>query len=139
MDLVREQIRIAAGEHPGLRQEAVQLSGHAIECRVNAEDPETFAPNPGHITLWIPPGGVGVRVDSHVAAPCTIPPFYDSLIAKIIVHGQDRAQAIDRMRRALSECRVEGVRTTLPFHLRLLTDPAFLAGEFTLPTLEHVL
>ena len=139
LDLVKLQVRIAAGEHLPFRQEEVVLRGHAIECRVNAEDPETFAPNPGRITLWLPPGGVGVRVDSYIAAPCTIPPFYDSLIAKIIVRGQDRAEAIDRMRRALTECRVEGVRTTIPFHLRLLTDPAFLAGEFTLPALEHVL
>ena len=139
IDLVREQIMIAAGEHPGLRQEDIQLRGHAIECRVNAEDPETFAPSPGTITAWLPPGGVGVRVDSHMETPCTIPPFYDSLIAKIIVHGRDRGEAIERMRRALSESRVVGVKTTIPFHLRLLSDPAFLAGEFTLPKLEHIL
>jgi acetyl-CoA carboxylase biotin carboxylase subunit len=139
IDLVREQIRIAAGEQLGLLQEAVQLRGHAIECRINAEDPETFTPNPGRVTAWVPPGGMGVRVDSHMVAPCTIPPFYDSLIAKIIAHGRDRDEAIERMRRALSECRVEGVKTTIPFHLRLLRDPAFLAGDFTLPRFEHLL
>jgi acetyl-CoA carboxylase biotin carboxylase subunit len=139
IDLVREQIRIAAGEHLGYSQDDIQLRGHAIECRVNAEDPESFTPSPGTITVWVPPGGFGVRVDSHIEAPCAIPPFYDSLLAKIIVHGRDRGEAIDRMRRALSECRVEGVKTTLPFHLRLLSDPAFLAGEFTLPKLEHIL
>jgi acetyl-CoA carboxylase biotin carboxylase subunit len=135
IDLVREQIRIAAGEPLGYQQDDVTLRGHAIECRVNAEDPVTFHPNPGRITTWIPPGGFGVRVDSHLTADTTIPPFYDSLIAKIIVHGRDRADAITRMRRALSECVVEGVKTTIPFHLRLLEDPAFVVGEFTLPTL----
>ena len=139
IDLVKEQIRIASGERLDLRQDAVELRGHAIECRVNAEDPETFTPSPGQITAWMPPGGIGVRVDSHIVAPCVIPPFYDSLIAKIIVHGRDRREAIDRMRRALSECRIEGVKTTIPFHLRLLSEPAFLAGEFTLPKLEHIL
>ncbi len=138
IDLVREQIRVAAGEHLGYKQDDVTLSGHAIECRVNAEDPVTFAPNPGRIISWLPPGGFGVRVDSHIESGATITPFYDSLIAKIIVHGRDRAEAIARMRRALSECVVEGVKTTIPFHLKLLEDPTFLAGEFTLPTSSHV-
>jgi acetyl-CoA carboxylase biotin carboxylase subunit len=138
IDLVREQIRVAAGEHLGYKQDDVMLRGHAIECRVNAEDPVTFAPNPGRIISWLPPGGFGVRVDSHIESGATITPFYDSLIAKIIVHGRDRAEAIARMRRALSECVVEGVKTTIPFHLKLLEDPTFLAGEFTLPAPSHV-
>jgi acetyl-CoA carboxylase biotin carboxylase subunit len=131
IDLVREQIRIAAGEPLGYRQDAVQCSGHVIECRINAEDPVTFAPSAGRVTAWVPPGGFGVRVDSHLMAPCTVPPFYDSLLAKIIVRGSDRAEAIARMRRALVETVVEGVKTTLPFHLKLLDDPAFLEGRFT--------
>jgi acetyl-CoA carboxylase biotin carboxylase subunit len=136
IDLVREQIRIAAGERLGLAQEDVQLLGHAIECRINAEDPQTFAPSPGRVTAWGPPGGPGVRVDSHLLAPTVIAPFYDSLLAKIIVHARTRAEAIDRMRRALSECVAEGVKTTIPFHLRLLDDPVFRQGGFALPAIE---
>jgi len=139
LDLVREQIRIAAGEPLGYRQDAVTWGGHAIECRVNAEDPEHFSPSPGRITAWVPPGGPGIRVDSHLAAGYVVPPHYDSLIAKIIAHGRDRAEAVARMRRALSETVVEGIKTTIPFHLKLLADPAFLAGEFTLPRLEQTL
>jgi acetyl-CoA carboxylase biotin carboxylase subunit len=135
IDLVREQILIAAGEHLALAQERVQLVGHAIECRINAEDPETFAPSPGRVTAWGPPGGPGVRVDTDLLAPYAIPPFYDSLIAKIIVHAATRADAIHRMRRALSECVVEGVKTTIPFHLRLLDDPVFAEGGFAVPAL----
>jgi len=131
IDLIREQIRIAAGEPLGYRQDAVRFDGHAIECRVNAEDPETFTPSAGRVTGWLPPGGYGVRVDSHLMAPYAVPPFYDSLLGKIIVHGRDREEAVARMRRALAETVVEGVKTTIPFHLRLLTHPAFLAGEFT--------
>ncbi len=131
IDLVREQIRIAAGEALGYRQDAVRLEGHAIECRVNAEDPETFAPSAGLVTAWVPPGGFNVRVDSHLMAPYAVPPFYDSLIAKIIVRGQDRAEAIARMRRALAETIVEGVKTSIPFLRRVLNDPAFVEGGFT--------
>jgi len=131
IDLIREQIRIAAGEPLGYRQEAVRFDGHAIECRVNAEDPDTFTPSAGRVTAWIPPGGYGVRVDSHLMAPYAVPPFYDSLLGKIIVHGRDREEAVARMRRALAETVVEGVKTTIPFHLRLLTHPAFLQGQFT--------
>jgi len=137
IDLVREQIRIAAGESLGYAQGAVHMSGHAIECRVNAEDPETFVPSPGRITAWVPPGGPKVRVDSHMMAGYAVPPHYDSLIAKIIVHGRDRAEAIARMQRALAETLVEGVKTTIPYHLKLLSDPAFVSGEFTLPRLEQ--
>jgi acetyl-CoA carboxylase biotin carboxylase subunit len=131
LDLVREQIRIAAGEPLGYRQDAVGPSGHVMECRINAEDPVTFTPSAGRVTAWIPPGGFGVRVDSHLMAPYAVPPFYDSLLAKIIVRGRDRAEAIQRMRRALQETVVEGVKTTIPFHLKVLGDPAFLEGRFT--------
>ncbi len=136
IDLIREQILIAAGEPLSVKQSDVRLVGHAIECRINAEDPETWSPSPGRVTAWVPPGGPRVRVDSHLMAPYTIPSIYDSLIAKIIVHGEDRGEAIERMRRALSETIVEGVKTTIPFHLRLLQDPVFRAGGFSLPKLE---
>jgi acetyl-CoA carboxylase biotin carboxylase subunit len=129
IDLVREQIRIAAGEPLGYRQDAVRFEGHAMECRINAEDPETFAPSAGRVTAWVPPGGFNVRVDSHLMAPYAVPPFYDSLLAKIIVRGGDRTEAIDRMRRALRETVLEGVKTSIPFHLKLLDDPAFLEGR----------
>ncbi|MEK7701573.1 MAG: acetyl-CoA carboxylase biotin carboxylase subunit [candidate division NC10 bacterium] len=131
IDLVREQIRIAAGEALGYRQDAVRFEGHAIECRINAEDPETFAPSAGRVTAWVPPGGFNVRVDSHLMAPYAVPPFYDSLLAKVIVLGQDRAEAIVRMRRALAETLVEGVKTSIAFQLKVLADPAFVEGRFT--------
>jgi len=131
IDLVREQIRIAAGEALGYRQDAIRFEGHAIECRVNAEDPETFAPSAGRVTAWVPPGGFNVRVDSHLMAPYAVPPFYDSLLAKVIVLGRDRAEAIARMRRALAETIVEGVKTSIPFQLKVLADPAFVEGRFT--------
>ena len=136
IDLVREQIRIASGEPLGYRQRAITLRGHAIECRINAEDPEHFVPSPGTVTTWLPPGGYGVRVDSHLMPGAIVPTYYDSLIAKIIVHGRDRAEAIARMQRALAETQVEGVKTTIPYHQKLLADPAFLSGEHTLPRLE---
>ena len=131
IDLVREQIRIAAGEALGYRQDAIRFEGHAIECRVNAEDPETFAPSAGRVTAWVPPGGFNVRVDSHLMAEYAVPPFYDSLLAKVIVLGRDRAEAITRMRRALAETIVEGVKTSIPFQLKVLADPAFVEGRFT--------
>jgi acetyl-CoA carboxylase, biotin carboxylase subunit len=136
IDLVREQIRVASGEPLGYKQAAITLRGHAIECRINAEDPEHFVPSPGTVTAWLPPGGYGVRVDSHLMPGAIVPPYYDSLIAKIIVHGRDRAEAISRMQRALAETVVEGVKTTIPYHQKLLADPAFLSGEHTLPRLE---
>jgi acetyl-CoA carboxylase biotin carboxylase subunit len=136
VDLVREQIRVASGEALGYKQAAITLRGHAIECRINAEDPEHFVPSPGTVTAWLPPGGYGVRVDSHLMPGAIVPPYYDSLIAKIIVHGRDRAEAISRMQRALAETVVEGVKTTIPYHQKLLADPAFLSGEHTLPRLE---
>jgi acetyl-CoA carboxylase biotin carboxylase subunit len=131
LDLIREQLRIAAGEHLGYRQEDVRITGHAIECRVNAENPVTFAPSAGRITAWLPPGGREVRVDSHLIAGYAVPPTYDSLIAKIIVHGEDRDEALARMRRALGETVVEGVMTTIPFLQRVLTSDPFVEGRFT--------
>src|SRR6266699_1637309 len=136
IDLVREQIRVASGEPLGYKQAAITLRGHAIECRINAEDPEHFVPSPGTVTAWLPPGGYGVRVDSHLMPGAIVPPYYDSLIAKIIVHGRDRAEAISRMQRALAETVVEGVKTTIPFHQKLLADPVFVSGEYALPRLE---
>ncbi len=129
IDLVAQQLRIAAGEPLALSQGDVRCHGHAIECRINAEDPSHgFRPTPGCISGWLPPGGPGVRVDSHVYTDYHIPPYYDSLIAKIIVWGQDRPQAIARMGRALAECAVTGVSTTIDFHRQLLERPEFLKG-----------
>ncbi|MCP9801386.1 acetyl-CoA carboxylase biotin carboxylase subunit [Synechococcus sp. RedBA-s] len=129
-DLIAEQLRIAGGEPLSMRQEDVQLRGHAIECRINAEDPQqNFRPAPGRITGWLPPGGPGVRVDSHVYTGYEIPPFYDSLIGKLIVWGLDRDAAMKRMRRALSECAITGIPTTIEFHLALLDRPEFQRGD----------
>jgi acetyl-CoA carboxylase biotin carboxylase subunit len=136
IDLVREQIRIAAGERLGFGQDDVRFGGHAIECRVTAEDPLTFTPHPGRITSYLPPGGLGVRVDSHCFPGYVVPPYYDSLLAKVIVHGPDRAQALARMRRALDELVLEGVRTTAPFHVRLLAHPGFVEGRYATTFLE---
>jgi acetyl-CoA carboxylase biotin carboxylase subunit len=136
VDLVREQIRIAAGEPLGYDQSSVQFSGHAIEVRVNAEDPDTFIPNPGLITTYHPPGGLGVRVDSALYGGYRVPPYYDSMIAKLIVHAPDRRQAIARMRRAIDEFAVIGVKTTLPLHRRILDDPTFQSGDYTIHWLE---
>ena len=130
IDIVKEQIRIAQGLPLGLRQEDVHLRGHALECRINAEDPERgFAPSPGRIESLQFPGGIGVRVDSHVYAGYEIPAFYDSLIAKIVVWGRDREESLARMRRALFETRIEGVSTTIAFHRKLLEDPRFCRGD----------
>ncbi len=130
LDLIAEQIRIAQGEKLRLTQEQVQLRGHAIECRINAEDPEyNFRPHPGRISAYLPPGGPGVRMDSHVYTDYEIPPYYDSLIGKLIVWGENRQVAIARMRRAIRECAITGVPTTLSFHQKILEHPVFLAGE----------
>ncbi len=136
IDLVRAQIEIAAGEPLGLRQEDVVFRGHAIECRVTAEDPVTFTPSPGLVTAYVAPGGPGVRVDSHCFAGYTVPPYYDSLVAKVITHGADRTDALARMRRAVSEFIVEGIRTTLPLHARLLADPRLISGDYSTTFLE---
>jgi acetyl-CoA carboxylase biotin carboxylase subunit len=129
IDIVKEQIRIAAGERLSLKQGDVTFTGHAIECRINAEDPVTFAPSPGVIHAFSVPGGPGVRIDTFAHAECTISPYYDSLIAKIIVHGRDRQEAIARMRRTLEMTVIEGIKTSIPMHLRILSDADFIAGR----------
>ncbi len=139
VDIVKEQIRIAGGDGLSIQQADVRFTGHAIECRVNAEHPETFVPSPGLIRTFSLPGGPGVRVDTFVHADCTVSPYYDSLIAKVIVHGRDRAEAIARMRRALEMTVIEGIETTIPLHLRILGDPDFLEGRFTTAFLERFL
>jgi acetyl-CoA carboxylase biotin carboxylase subunit len=137
LDLVKEQIRIAAGEPLSLKQEDVKFNGWAIECRINAENPDrNFAPSPGTIDVYLPPGGIGVRVDSACYQGYKIPPFYDSMIAKLIVWGKDRQEAIARMRRALSEFVIHGVHTTIPFHLKLLKHPRFISGDVHIQFLE---
>ncbi|WP_269604087.1 acetyl-CoA carboxylase biotin carboxylase subunit [Prochlorococcus marinus] len=130
MDLISEQLRIAGGEKLKFTQAEIKLEGHAIECRINAEDPShNFRPSPGKITGWLPPGGPGVRVDSHVYTGYDIPPFYDSLIGKLIVWGRDREAALKRMERALNECAVTGITTTIDFHLKLLKRNEFIKGD----------
>jgi acetyl-CoA carboxylase biotin carboxylase subunit len=136
IDLVREQIRIAAGEPLGYAQKDVKFYGHAIECRVNAEDPETFMPTPGRVQAFHAPGGLGVRVDSALYAGYVVPPFYDSLVAKLIVHAPTRPDAIARLRRALDEFAVLGIKTTIPLHQRIVDDPQFQAGDYTIHWLE---
>jgi len=137
IDLVREQIRIAAGEHLGYTQNDVHFSGHALECRITAEDPVTFAPSPGKIDVYHPPGGLGVRVDSALYAGYRVPPHYDSLIAKLITHGRTREEAIARMKRALHEFVITGIKTTIPLHQRILEAPEFVAGDYTIHWLER--
>ena len=130
IDLVAEQIRIAGGEPISVRQEDIQMNGHAIECRINAEDAQhNFRPAPGRITGWLPPGGPGVRVDSHVYTGYDIPPFYDSLIGKLIIWAPNRPAALARMKRALNECAITGIPTTVDFHLRMLDRPEFQRGD----------
>ena len=130
VDLISEQLRIAGGEPISFSQEDIQLRGHAIECRINAEDStHNFRPSPGRITGWLPPGGPGVRVDSHVYTGYEIPPFYDSLIGKLIVWGHDRESALRRMKRALNECAITGITTTIDFHLKLLDRDEFISGD----------
>src|SRR5437762_3373919 len=131
IDIVKEQIRIAAGEKLSFKQNDVTFTGHSIECRVNAEDPETFVPSPGVIHVFSVPGGPGVRVETAAHSDCTISPYYDSMIAKIIVHGRDRQEAIARMRRTLEMTVVEGIKTTIPLHLRILADADFVAGKLS--------
>jgi acetyl-CoA carboxylase biotin carboxylase subunit len=130
LDLISEQIRIAQGERLRFKQSDIIFKGHAIECRINAEDPEhNFRPNPGRISAYLPPGGPGVRMDSHVYTDYDIPPYYDSLIGKLIVWAPDRATAIRRMKRALRECAITGIPTTIEFHRKILDVPEFLAGD----------
>jgi acetyl-CoA carboxylase biotin carboxylase subunit len=138
-DIVRNQIRIAEGEPLGYTQDDLQIVGHAIECRINAENPETFAPSPGLITAFNLPGGPGVRVDTYVYAGYRVPPFYDSMIAKVIVHARTRELAIARMKRALEAMVIEGIKTTIPLHLKIMDDPKFRAGEISTSFMEYFL
>jgi acetyl-CoA carboxylase biotin carboxylase subunit len=137
IDLVREQVRIAAGQRLGYTQEEVRFHGHAIECRITAEDPDTFLPTPGRVVTYHAPGGLGVRVDSALYSGYTVPPYYDSLVAKLVVHGATRAQALARLRRALDEFVIDGISTTLPLHRRIVNDPDFIAGDYTIHWLER--
>ena len=137
IDLVKEQIRIAAGEPLGYGQQDIRFNGHAIECRITAEDPETFAPSPGRVNTYHAPGGLGVRVDSALYSGYTVPPHYDSLVAKLVVHAPTRAEAIGRMRRALGEMVVAGIRTTLPLHQAVMEDAEFQSGDYTIHWLER--
>ena len=139
VDIVKEQIRIAAGERLSLKQSEVTFTGHSIECRINAEDPETFVPSPGLIHVFSVPGGPGVRVETSAHSDCTISPHYDSLIAKIIVHGRDRQEAVARMRRTLEMTVIEGIKTTIPLHLRILNDPEFIAGSVSTSYMDRFL
>jgi acetyl-CoA carboxylase biotin carboxylase subunit len=137
IDIVKEQIRIAAGLRLGFKQSDVTFTGHSIECRINAEDPETFAPSPGVIHTFNLPGGPGVRVDTFAHAECTVSPYYDSMIAKIIVHGRDRREAIARMRRTLEMTVIEGIKTSAPLHLKIMNDPDFQAGRMSTGFMER--
>jgi acetyl-CoA carboxylase biotin carboxylase subunit len=139
IDIVKEQIRIAAGERLAFKQSDVTFTGHAIECRVNAEDPETFVPSPGVIHVFSIMGGPGVRVETFAHSECTISPYYDSMIAKIIAHGRDRPEAIARMKRTLEMTVIEGIKTTIPLHLRILADPEFVAGKLSTSFMERFL
>ena len=130
LDLVKSQIRIAAGQKLDEVAGKVEYRGHAIECRINAEDPDTFTPSAGRITAFSVPGGPGIRVDTAGHADAVVPPYYDSLVAKLISYGKDRPEAIARMNRALELFVVEGIKTTIPLHHRILADPDFLAGRF---------
>ncbi len=137
IDIVKEQIRIAAGQRLSVKQGDIEFRGHAMECRINAEDPVTFAPSPGVISAFSVPGGPGVRVDTFVHSDCTVSPYYDSLIAKIITYGRDRSEAIARMRRTLEMTVVEGIKTSIPLHLKVLADRDFIAGKFSTAFMER--
>jgi acetyl-CoA carboxylase biotin carboxylase subunit len=139
LDLVKEQIRIAADKKLRFRQEDIRIYGHSIECRINAEDPYTFVPNAGKITGLNMPGGPGVRVDTAIYNEAVIPPYYDSLVAKLIVHGIDRAEALAKMNRALQEFHIGGIKTTIPLHLDVLKAEEFLSGEYHTGSLERIL
>ena len=139
LDLVREQIMVAAGHPLSVTQDQVRFSGHAIECRINAENPQTFAPSPGRVHLFHAPGGPGVRIDSALYDDYVVPPYYDSLVAKLIVHADTRADALQRLRRALEEMVIDGINTTLPLHMRLLDEPDFISGDYSIKWLETLL
>jgi acetyl-CoA carboxylase, biotin carboxylase subunit len=138
IDLVKSQIRLAAGEKLADVVDRVEFRGHSLECRINAEDPETFVPSPGRITTFRVPGGPGIRVDTAAYADAVIPPYYDSLVAKLIAHGRDRAEAIARLRGALDGFVVEGIKTTIPLHKRIIADPDFIAGNFDTHFLDRL-
>ncbi len=137
VDIVKEQIRIAAGGRLSFKQSEITFTGHSIECRINAEDPETFVPSPGVIHVFSVPGGPGVRVETFAHSDCTISPYYDSMIAKIIVHGRDRQEAIARMRRTLEMTVIEGIKTSIPMHLKILAEPDFVAGRLSTSFMER--
>jgi acetyl-CoA carboxylase biotin carboxylase subunit len=137
IDLVKEQIRVAAGERLSFTQDRIRVQGHSIECRINAEDPEKFTPSPGTITAFNPPGGLGVRVETAAYTQYVIPPYYDSMIAKLIVHAATRDEAIMRMKRALDEFIIEGVKTTIPMHKKILDDPDFRQGNISTKFMER--
>jgi acetyl-CoA carboxylase biotin carboxylase subunit len=138
VDLIKAQIRIASGDKLADAAGPVNFAGHSIECRINAEDPETFVPSAGRITVFQMPGGTGVRVDTAAHADAVIPPYYDSLVAKLIVRARDRSEAISRMRRALEMFVIEGIKTSIPLHQRIFADPNFIAGKFDTHFLEHL-
>jgi acetyl-CoA carboxylase biotin carboxylase subunit len=137
IDLVREQIRVATGAPLAFAQDDIKFTGHAIECRINAEDPVTFAPSPGRVTDYHAPGGLGVRVDSALYAGYVVPPQYDSLIAKLIVHGNSRNECLMRLRRALEEFVIGGIETSIPLHRRLVAAPDFINGNYDIRWLER--
>jgi acetyl-CoA carboxylase biotin carboxylase subunit len=136
IDLVKEQLLIADGQPLGFGQEDITLRGHAIECRINAEDPKSFTPSPGRIELWHPPGGPGIRVDSHLYSGYLVPPYYDSMIGKVIAYGDTRESAIARMNIALSEMVIEGINTNIALHLEICQHAAFKAGGTNIHYLE---
>ena len=137
IDIVKEQIRVAAGERLSVKQSEIEFRGHAIECRINAEDPDTFTPSPGVIHAFSTPGGPGVRVDTYAHSECTVSPYYDSLVAKIITWGRDRNEAIARMRRTLEMTVVDGIKTTIPLQLKILAEPDFVAGKLSTAFMER--
>jgi acetyl-CoA carboxylase biotin carboxylase subunit len=139
VDLIKEQIKVAAGETLTLKQNQLKPVGHSIECRINAEDPSNnFIPSPGEVTSFYQPGGPGTRVDTHIYASYQIPPYYDSLIAKLVVWGKDRQESINRIKRALDEFVVEGIKTTIPFHKYVISTPEFLSGDFDTHFIEKI-
>jgi acetyl-CoA carboxylase biotin carboxylase subunit len=138
IDIIKEQIKLASGFLLGYKQSKIRPSGHAIECRINAENSETFIPSPGRITFLSLPGGDGVRVDTAIYSGYVIPSQYDSLIAKLIVHGADRAEAIIKMRRALDEFIIEGIHTTIPFHKKVMSNPEFITGNYDTNFVEKI-
>ncbi len=139
VDIVKEQIRIAAGERLSFKQSEIIFSGHAMECRINAECPDSFIPCPGLIRVFSVPGGPGIRVDSAAHSECTVSPYYDSMIAKIMAYGRDRQEAINRMRRTLDLTVIEGIKTSVPLHQKILGDPDFVGGKFNTGFMERFL